>query len=160
LVYWRRFENISAGEIIDCTSSADLHSGPEIEFVGNKESEHKIAEGEITMGKIPQIQAYFDVKSGDVRLVEKYFADNICIEDTGEDKTIRGVDDCKKWLVENNRKYELKTEIVETTEQGNGNVKASVLVTGNFAASAYPFDYYFTISDEKITKVKILYTGE
>jgi hypothetical protein len=122
-----------------------------------------MAEGEIMMEKmekIPQIQAYFDTESGDVRLVENYFADDICIEDTGEDKTIRGVNDCKKWLVENNRKYELATEIVEMTDRGNGNVKVSVLATGNFAPNAYPFDYYFTISDEKITKIKILYTGE
>jgi hypothetical protein len=112
------------------------------------------------MEKIPQVQAYFDAKSGDVRLAGNYFADDICIEDTGEDKTIRGADDCKKWLAENNRHYELETEIVEMTDQGNGNVKVSVLVSGNFAPGAYPFDYHFAISNEKIARVKIIYTGE
>jgi hypothetical protein len=112
------------------------------------------------MEKIPQIQAYFDAEGGDVSLAGNYFADDICVEDTGEGKTVRGTDDCKKWLAENNQRYELETEIVGITDQGNGNVKVSVLSTGNFATGAYPFDYHFTISDEKISRVKIIYAGE
>jgi hypothetical protein len=34
-------ENVSTGEIIDCTSSADLHGGPENEFVGSLVGQNK-----------------------------------------------------------------------------------------------------------------------
>jgi hypothetical protein len=112
------------------------------------------------METIPQIKAYFDAKGGDVHSIDDCFADDVCIEDTGEDKTINGADDCKKWIVETNERYRLATEIVEMTNQDNGDIKVSVLSRGNFAPSAFPFDYFFTIRDGKIKKVKIIYTGE
>ncbi|MDR0764111.1 MAG: hypothetical protein LBE65_00765 [Synergistaceae bacterium] len=46
------------------------------------------------------------------------------------------------------------------TKQDNGDIKVSVLASGNFASGAFPFDYFFTIRGEKIKKVRIIYTGE
>jgi hypothetical protein len=36
------------------------------------------------MEMMPQIQAYFDAKDGNVDAIDGYFAEDICIEDTGE----------------------------------------------------------------------------
>jgi hypothetical protein len=111
------------------------------------------------MEMIPQLQAYFDAKSGRVNLIDDYFADDICIEDTGENDIIKGFDNCKKWLENKSRQYKMETKIVKTAEE-NGIIKVSVSVTGNFAAGVYPFDYFFTIINGKIRSVKIIYTGE
>jgi hypothetical protein len=111
------------------------------------------------MKTIPQIQAYFDAKNGNANLIDDYFADDICIEDAGENDIIKGFDNCKKWLENKSRQYEMETKIVKMTEE-NGIIKVSVSVTGNFAAGVYPFDYFFTIINGKIKFVKIIYTGE
>jgi hypothetical protein len=111
------------------------------------------------MEMIPQIQAYFEAKSGKVNLIDDYFADDICIEDTGENDIIKGFDNCKKWLENKSRQYKMETKIVKMSRE-NGIIKVSVSVTGNFASGVYPFDYFFTIINEKIKSVKIIYTGE
>ena len=111
------------------------------------------------MEMIPQIQAYFEAKKGAVNLIDDYFADDICIEDTGENDIIKGFDNCKKWLENKSRQYKMETTIVKMAEE-NGMTKVSVSVTGDFAAGVYPFDYFFTISNGKIKSIKIIYTGE
>jgi hypothetical protein len=108
----------------------------------------------------PQIKAYFEAKDGNIDAIDRYFADNIQIEDTGENDIIKGFDNCKKWLKEKSQQYEMKTKIVGITADEKGMIKVSVLVSGNFAVGDYPFDYYFMIIDEKIKTVKIMYTGK
>jgi hypothetical protein len=54
----------------------------------------------------------------------------------------------------------MKTEIVDITADKNGTAKVSVLVSGDFAIGDYPFDYYFTITNEKMKTVKTIYTGK
>jgi hypothetical protein len=109
---------------------------------------------------IPQIQAYFDAKTGDVNLIDNYFAEDICIEDTGENDVIKGFDNCKKWLKDKSQQYQMETKFVDVKNEENGIIKVSVIVTGNFAPENYPFDYYFSIINEKIKMVKIIYMGE
>jgi hypothetical protein len=109
---------------------------------------------------IPQIKAYFEAKAGNVNLIDNYFAEDICIEDTGENDVIKGFDNCKKWLKDTEQKYKMETKIVDVKSEENGITKVSVMVSGNFAAGDYPFDYYFSIIDGKIKTVKILYMGE
>jgi hypothetical protein len=108
----------------------------------------------------PQIQAYFDAKTGNVDAIDDYFAEDICIEDTGENNVIKGLDNCKKWLKDKSQQHKMETKIVNITNGENGIMKISVLVTGNFAPGSFPFDYYFTILKEKINSVKINYMGE
>jgi hypothetical protein len=110
------------------------------------------------MEMIPQIQAYFEAKSGKVNLIDGCFADDICIEDTGENEVIRGFGNCKKWLENKSWQYKMETKIEKMAEE-NGMIKVSVSVTGDFAAGVFPFDYFFTITNEKIKSVKIMYTG-
>ena len=112
------------------------------------------------MEMIPHIQAYFEAKDGDVNLIDNYFADDICIEDTGENDVIKGFDNCKKWLKDKSQQYQMQTKIVAVNNEENGTIKVSVTVTGNFAPGSYPFDYYFTIINDKINSVKINYMGE
>jgi hypothetical protein len=107
-----------------------------------------------------EIEAYFTAKKGDVDAIDPYFSEDICIEDTGEDHLIEGFVNCKKWLEEKSQQYEMKTEIMGASRQGNGIVKVSTVVTGSFAPGAFPFDYYFTLAAGKISHVKIVYTGE
>jgi hypothetical protein len=112
-----------------------------------------------SMEMIPQIQAYFEAKSGKVNMIDDCFADDICIEDTGENETVKGFENCKKWLENKSRQYKMETKIEQTAFE-NGMIKVSVSVTGNFAAGVYPFDYFFTITHDKIKSVKIVYTGK
>jgi hypothetical protein len=112
------------------------------------------------MEMIPQIQAYFEAKDGNMNLIDDYFAEDICIEDTGENDIIKGFDNCKKWLKDKSQQYHMKTKIVDIKNEENGTIKVSVIVTGNFAPGDYPFDYYFLITDGKIKTVKITYMGE
>jgi hypothetical protein len=109
---------------------------------------------------IPEIKAYFAAKKGDVDSIDPYFSEDICIEDTGENDLIKGFVDCKNWLRDKSRQYEMETEIIDITRQENGIVKVSVSVTGNFANDSFPFDYYFNLASGKISNVKIIYTGE
>ncbi|MDR1451134.1 MAG: hypothetical protein LBI57_02190 [Helicobacteraceae bacterium] len=108
----------------------------------------------------PQIQAYFEAKDGDANLIANYFADNICIDDTGENDVIKGFDNCKKWLEDKSKQYQMKTKIVDIKNEENGTIKVSVIVTGSFAPGNYPFDYYFSIVNGKIEAIKIIYMGE
>ena len=94
-----------------------------------------------------------------MNLIDDYFADDICIEDTGENDIIKGFDNCKKWLENKSQRYKMETKIVKMAEE-NGMIKASVSVTGDFAAGVYPFDYFFTITSGKIKSIKIIHTGE
>jgi hypothetical protein len=109
---------------------------------------------------LPQIQAYFDAKAGNVHLIDTYFAEDIRIEDSGENEIINGFDNCKKWLTDKSQQYQMETRFVEVKNEENGIIKVSVIVTGNFAPGEYPFDYYFSIIDGKIQTVKIVYIGE
>jgi ketosteroid isomerase-like protein len=93
------------------------------------------------MEMLPQIKAYFEAKDGNVNAIDNYFADDILIEDTGENDIIKGSDNCKKWLKEKSRQYEMQTKIVDITADKNETIKVSVLVSGNFAVGDYPFDY-------------------
>ncbi|MDR0409777.1 MAG: nuclear transport factor 2 family protein [Spirochaetaceae bacterium] len=112
------------------------------------------------MEMIPQIKAYFEAKDGDVDIIDNYFAEDVCIEDTGENDIVRGFDNCKKWLKGKKQQYKMETKIVDSKNDENGTIKVSVLVSGNFAPGSYPFDYYFTIINDKINSVKINYMGE
>jgi hypothetical protein len=112
------------------------------------------------MEMMPQIQAYFDAKDGNVDAIDGYFAEDICIEDTGENNVIKGFDNCKKWLKDKSQQYEMKTKIDDIKNVKNGTIKISVFVSGNFAPGSFPFDYYFTIINGKINSVKINYMGE
>jgi hypothetical protein len=108
----------------------------------------------------PQIMAYFEAKGGNFSAIDNYFANDIQIEDTGENDIVKGFDNCKKWLQEKSQQYKMETKIVDITADEKGTIKVSVLVSGDFAVGEYPFDYYFTIRDEKIKTVKIMYTGK
>ncbi|MDR2034942.1 MAG: hypothetical protein LBP89_10040 [Helicobacteraceae bacterium] len=108
---------------------------------------------------IPSIKAYFDAKAGDADLIHNYFDENICIEDTGENNVVSGFNNCKNWLKEKSRQYKMETKIIDLTTDTNGITKVSVLVSGDFSQNAFAFDYYFTIINDKIKKVKIIYTG-
>jgi hypothetical protein len=112
------------------------------------------------MEMIPQIQAYFAAKAGNINLIDNYFADDICIEDTGENDIIKGFDNCKKWLKDKSLQYKMETKIIAIKKEENGIIKVSVSVTGDFAPGVFPFDYFFTIISGKIKTVKIAYTGE
>jgi hypothetical protein len=109
---------------------------------------------------VPSIQAYFEAKAGNVDLIDNYFTDDICIEDTGENNVIKSLGNCKKWLKEKSQRYKMETKISDTKTEENGTIKVSVLVSGNFAPETYPFDYYFTIIDGRIKNVKIIYMGK
>jgi hypothetical protein len=115
---------------------------------------------EFCMEITPSIQAYFEAKAGNVDFIDNYFAEDICIEDTGENDVIKGLGNCKKWLTEKSRQYKMETKIADIKTEENGNIKVSVLVSGNFAPGTYPFDYYFTLIDEQIKNVKIIYMGK
>ena len=108
----------------------------------------------------PEIKAYFDAKSGSVDSIDNVFANDIRIEDTGENIIINGFDNCKKWLEEKNQQYKMETKIVDMQTEETGKIKVSVMVSGNFAPGKFPFDYYFVILDGKIKDVRIVYTGE
>ena len=108
----------------------------------------------------PQIKAYFDAKKGNFDTIDNYFADDICIEDTGENDTINGCDNCRKWLKEKNQQHKMETEIIEIKAEENGDIKVSTLVNINSSLNNFPFDYFFTIKDEKIKTIRIIYTGK
>jgi hypothetical protein len=112
------------------------------------------------MEMIPQIQAYFEAKAGNVNLIDNYFAEDICINDTGENDIIKGFDNCKKWLKDKSQQYKMETKIIDLKNEENGTIKVSVSVSGNFAPGSFPFDYYFTIMSGKINSVQINYMGK
>ena len=108
----------------------------------------------------PEIKAYFEAKKGHFGAIDNYFADDVCIEDIGQNDTINGFDNCKKWLKEKSRQYKMETKIVEIKTEENGNIKVSTLANVNYSPNNFLFDYIFTIHNEKIKTIKIVYTGK
>jgi hypothetical protein len=55
----------------------------------------------------PQIKAYFEAKKGNFDAIDNYFAEDVCVEDTGENDIIKGCSNCKKWLKEKSQQYKV-----------------------------------------------------
>jgi hypothetical protein len=108
----------------------------------------------------PQIKAYFEAKKGNFDTIDTHLADDVRIEDTGESDAINGRDNCKQWLKDKSLQYNMETKIVETKTEENGDIKVSTLVNVNASPDNFPFDYFFTMKNEKIKAVRIIYTGK
>jgi hypothetical protein len=109
-----------------------------------------------------QIKAYFEAQKGNVEAVVPYLAEDVSIEDTGENNVVRGVGQCGEWLRAMSRKYRMETRLLETAEQEDGRIRVSaqVTVSGDAAPGTYKFDYFFELADGKIQNVKIVFIGD
>jgi hypothetical protein len=107
------------------------------------------------------IQAYFDAaNNNNLDSAVSLFEDDMTIHDTGEDTTICGIDNCRQWIVDINRRYEKKTTVLSHNEIESGVVVVSTQVTGNFSKDAFLFDYTFVLKGGKIASINIVYVGQ
>ncbi|MCL1953381.1 MAG: hypothetical protein FWF58_01395 [Firmicutes bacterium] len=107
-----------------------------------------------------QINTYFDCANGNLDALKDILSLDICIEDTGENTTICGIEQCIKWVDDVNKKYEKHTKVIDFNTLENGSIAVSTVVTGNFAVGGFCFDYFFDLENDKIKKIKIVYTGK
>lgn len=99
----------------------------------------------------PQIKAYFDAKKGNFDTIDNYFADDVCIEDTGENDTINGCDNCRKWLKEKNQQHKMETEIIEIKAEENGRIISTLFESFLISSSRF----FLSIMNASLQPVKI-----
>jgi len=109
--------------------------------------------------KLPQIIAAFVQAKNDhdSDAVIVCFASNAVVLDEGQE--IRGTTDIKKWIDTTSEKYQDTLEATDLVEQGK-EIVLTAQVSGNFEGSPVSLDFHFTITNDKITRLSIQFTGE
>ena len=86
------------------------------------------------------------------------FADDATVVDGGEGKKMQGADEIKKWVQKAISGLKLHTEIKNCKEQG-GEWIVDTVMTGDFKASPAQFEYFITLSGDKISNLRVEFRG-
>ncbi|MGX1412787.1 hypothetical protein AB7M43_002879 [Bradyrhizobium elkanii] len=86
------------------------------------------------------------------------FASDAVIIDGGEGKRTQGADEIKKWIQKAISGLKLHTEIKNCKEQG-GEWIVDTVMTGDFKASPAQFEYFITLSGDKISSLRVEFRG-
>lgn len=83
------------------------------------------------------------------------FTDNAVVQDEGKD--IQGTKAIKEWNEWSSNEYHTTLEVMRLVDDNEDTVLTAA-VSGSFEGSPVNLDYHFTISNDKITALKILLT--
>jgi hypothetical protein len=86
------------------------------------------------------------------------FAEDATVIDGGEGKKMNGSDEIKTWIQKAISGLNLHTEIRDCTEQGSEWVVGTAM-TGDFKASPARFEYFITLSGDKISALRVEFRG-
>ena len=88
----------------------------------------------------------------DVKSILSCFSENAVVRDEAE--TLRGKKAIEDWIAKTIEKYKFQFEPLSVNEH-DGEVVASVKVSGTFPGSPVTLDYHFKIENEKILSLAI-----
>jgi hypothetical protein len=86
------------------------------------------------------------------------FTEAATVVDGGEGKVIQGVDAIKRWIEKAISGLGLHTHISDCKERG-GEWIVDTVMTGDFKASPACFEYFITLSDDKISALRVEFRG-
>jgi len=86
------------------------------------------------------------------------FTEAALVVDAGEGKVIQGADGIKGWIEKAITGLNLHTDINSCSEQ-NGEWIVDTVMTGDFKASPARFEYFITLSDDKISALRVEFRG-
>jgi len=86
------------------------------------------------------------------------FTEGATVVDAGERKVMQGADAIKVWIKKAISGLGLHTNIRSCREQ-NGEWIVDTVMTGDFKASPARFEYFITLSDDKISALRVEFRG-
>jgi hypothetical protein len=86
------------------------------------------------------------------------FTENATIADVGEGKKMQGAEEIKKWIQKSISGLNLHTEVRDHKQQNDKWVIDTVM-TGDFKASPARFEYFITLSGDKISALRVEFRG-
>jgi hypothetical protein len=86
------------------------------------------------------------------------FTEDATVVDGGEGKVMQGADAIKVWIEKAISGLDLHTDIRSCTEQ-NGEWVVDTVMTGDFKASPARFEYFITLSKDKVSVLRVEFRG-
>ena len=86
------------------------------------------------------------------------FTEDATVIDGGEGKKMQGADAIEKWIQKSISGVNLHTEVRDCKEQGEEWI-IDTIMTGDFKASPARFEYFITLSGEKISALRVEFRG-
>jgi hypothetical protein len=86
------------------------------------------------------------------------FSEDATVIDAGERKEVRGHDEIARWIEKSISGLHLQTDVRGWAEQDGVWIVDTVL-TGNFKASPARFEYFISLTGEKISKLRVEFRG-
>jgi len=103
--------------------------------------------------KLPQsIETYFRAANAhDSQSLADCFTEEAVVHDEG--KVYRGLAAIKEWNETTSKKYALTLEVI-SAKQENGETVVTAQASGNFEGSPAAIDFYFVVTNQKITALR------
>jgi hypothetical protein len=86
------------------------------------------------------------------------FTQNATVTDAGEGKKMQGPEEIKKWIQKSISGLNLHTEVRDCKQQ-DGEWLVDTVMTGDFKASPARFEYFITLSGDKISALCVEFRG-
>ena len=86
------------------------------------------------------------------------FAEDAIVIDAGERKEMRGREEIMRWIEKSISGLHLRTD-VRGWKEHEGEWIVDTVLTGNFKASPARFEYFISLRDEKISKLRVEFRG-
>jgi ketosteroid isomerase-like protein len=86
------------------------------------------------------------------------FASDATVVDGGEGKKVQGAEEIKKWIQKALSGLNLHTEICDCKEE-SGEWVVDTVMTGDFKASPARFEYFITVTRNKISALRVEFRG-
>src|SRR5215471_8929631 len=105
------------------------------------------------------IAEFFRLKNAeDDEGLSTLFSDDAIVIDAGERKSMRGIEEIRDWIAKSISGLHLQTDVRKWKERDSEWIVDTVM-TGNFKASPARFEYFITLSGDKIAKLRVEFRG-
>jgi hypothetical protein len=104
------------------------------------------------------IAEFFRLKNAEDEALPLVFAEDATVIDAGERKEMRGRAEITRWIEKSISVLNLWTD-VRGWKQHEGEWIVDTVLTGNFKASPARFDYFISLTGDKISKLRVEFRG-
>jgi hypothetical protein len=112
------------------------------------------------MTNLPKpIAEFFRLKNADDEdALPLVFSEDAIVIDAGERKEMRGREQIVQWIEKSISRLRLQTD-VRGWKEHDGEWVVDTLLTGNFKASPARFEYFISLTGDKISKLRVEFRG-
>jgi hypothetical protein len=112
------------------------------------------------MSALPKVIAdFFRLKNAeDDEALPLVFSEDATVIDAGERKEMRGREEITRWMQKSISGLHLQTD-VRGWKEHDGEWIVDTVLTGNFKASPARFEYFISLSGEKISMLRVEFRG-